>query len=105
MSTVFVSLNLDMGTIWLQNLSFDLLSKWHLNLELISSSQRQNNNGETQNSKYSLWLLVHINNLTLQFVVCVAVADAVFTNLYLLEQRYCNLFQRSFKRILMSILL
>ena len=25
-------------------------------------------------------------------------ADAVFTNVYLLGQRYCNLFQKSFKR-------
>ena len=25
-------------------------------------------------------------------------ADAVFTNVYLLGQRYCNLFERNFKR-------
>ena len=48
--------------------SFDLLFKWLFNLELIPSSQRQNDNGESQNlcivfghlwtlttSYYNLW--------------------------------------------------
>ena len=45
--TVFVILHLDLGTLWLYNLSFDFLSKWFLNLELIPSSQRQNDNGDS----------------------------------------------------------
>ena len=45
--TVFVILHLDLGTLWLYNLSFDFLSKWLLNLELIASSQRQNDNGDS----------------------------------------------------------
>ena len=32
-------------------------------------------------------------------------ADAVFTNVYLLGQRYCNLFERSFKRFNASLIM
>ena len=39
LSTVFVLLQLDSQTLWLWNLSFDLLSKCLLNLKLIPSSQ------------------------------------------------------------------
>ena len=40
LSTVFVLLHLDSQTLWLWNLTFDLLSKCLLNLESILSSQR-----------------------------------------------------------------
>ena len=32
-------------------------------------------------------------------------ADAVFTNVYLLGQRYCNLFERSFKRFTANLIM
>ena len=41
-SKVFVLLHLDSQTLWLYNLSFDLSSKWLLNLQLIPSSQNDN---------------------------------------------------------------
>ena len=37
------------------DLSFDLLSKWLLNRELISSSQRQNDNKDSRNSVYIIF--------------------------------------------------
>ena len=46
LSAVSVLLHLDSQTLQLQNLSFELLSKWLSNLELIPSSLRQNNNGD-----------------------------------------------------------
>ena len=58
LSIVFFLLHVDSKTLWLQNLSFDTLSKWLLNLELIISHQRQN-----ENSVYSFWSLVDIDNL------------------------------------------
>ena len=72
LSTVFVLLHLDSGTHFLQNISFDLLSKWLLNLELIPSSQRQNGNGDSQNSVYSFWSTVDMNNFIILSVVCIA---------------------------------
>ena len=72
LSRFFVLLHLDLGTLWLQNLYFPLLSNWLLNLELISSSQQPNDNGDSKNSVYSLWLLVEIDNLIIYFVVCIA---------------------------------
>ena len=63
-STVFVLLYLDSETLWLQNLFFDLLSKWPLNPELIPSSQRQNGNGD--------WSTVDFDNLIMWFVLCIA---------------------------------
>ena len=67
LSTVFVLLHLDSQNLWLQNLSFDLLSKWLLNLELIWSSQGQN-----EKSVHCFWSLVDIGNLIIQFLVCIA---------------------------------
>ena len=61
LSIVFVLLHLDSRTLLLWNLSFDLLSKSLLNLELIPSSQRQNDDGNSENSVYRffghLWTL------------------------------------------------
>ena len=50
------------------SVSFDLLSKQLLNLELIPSSQRQNDNGDV----YSFWSLGDIDSLIIKFVVCIA---------------------------------
>ena len=61
LSTIFVLLHVDSGTLWLYNLSFDLLSKWILNLELIPSSQKENGNAGIQNSVYSFWSLADID--------------------------------------------
>ena len=57
LSTVFVLLHLNSRTLWLSNLSFNLLSKCLLNLELIPSSHRPNGNGDSQNSVCSFLLL------------------------------------------------
>ena len=98
LSTVFVLLRLDTQTLWLWNLvlSFDLLSKWLLSLELIPSSQKQNDNGD---SKFSVQFLVTSGHWQPHNIICgMHCADTVFTNMYLLGQRHCNLFQRNSTR-------
>ena len=59
LSTAFVFLYLDSETLWLHNLSFDLISKWLLKLEL-PSSQRQNDNRDLV---CCFWSLVDIDKL------------------------------------------
>ena len=73
------------------DLSFDLLSKWLLNLELTPSSQRHNDNGDSQNWVHSFLSLLDIDNfiyyvrkwpktihllyyitIHIQFAVCIA---------------------------------
>ena len=63
LSTVSVILHLDSRTLQLQNFFFGLLFKWLLSLELIPSSQRQNDNGDIFKIQCSFWSLVDIDNL------------------------------------------
>ena len=99
LSTVSVLLHLDSRTLQFQNLSFDLLSKWLLNLELIPSSQRQINNGNI----FRIQCIVYGHLRTLIFVVCICdicgmhCADAVFTNEQLLGQRSRDCFKKVLK--------
>ena len=66
------------GCLWGRNLSFDLLSKWLLNRELISSNQRQNDNGDSRNSVYIVFR--HLLTLQPHNIICgMHCADAVFT--------------------------
>ena len=74
------------------SVSFNLLSRQFLNLEIIPSSQRQNDNGDL----YSFWFLVDVDSLNK--ISGMHRVDAVFRNVYLLEQKYCKLFQKCSKR-------
>ena len=61
-----------------------------------------NVNGYSQNSVYSFWSYGDTDTVTdiETLTFCLHCTDAVFTNLYLLGQRYYDLFHRSFKMLM-----
>ena len=69
---------------------------------LLLVNQRQNGNGYSQNSVYSFWSFGDTDTVTdiETLTFCLHCTNAVFTNLYLLGQRYYDLFHRSFKMLM-----